>query len=247
MVHISWCLVKNHRKFPILFYSHISDGFSCPIAFQFPSIVPNLSSSAIQRWRWRSGSKPRNHRRRPQIRLESQVFFFPTCQVRVVRFYVNSRASSFSSFSFSASPPPPRTSTTTSHAQCSLPDLNHDQPRPVFAAGPQPRPSMPSVRCRTSTTTIHAQCSLPDLNHDHPRPVFAAGPQPRPSTPSVRCRTSITTSHAQCSLPDLNHDHQCPVLAAGPQVLCQKLCQIESQKICQIECQKICQIECQKI
>ena len=123
--------------------------------------------------------------------------FFPTCQVRVVRFYVNSRASSFSSFSFSASPPPPRTSTTTSHAQCSLPDLNHDQPRPVFAAGPQPRLATPSVRCRTSTTTIHAQCSLPDLNHDQPRPVFAAGPQPRPSTPSVRCRTSTAGENAK--------------------------------------------------
>ena len=44
-----------------------------------------------------------------------------------------------------------RTSTTTIHAQCSLPDLNHDQPRPVFPAGPQPRPSTPSVPCRTST------------------------------------------------------------------------------------------------
>ena len=44
-----------------------------------------------------------------------------------------------------------RTSTTTSLAQWSLPDLNHDQPRPVFAAGPQPRPSTPSVRCRTLT------------------------------------------------------------------------------------------------
>ena len=54
---------------------------------------------------------------------------------------------------------------------CSLPDLNHDHPRPVFPAGPQPRPSPPSVPCRTSTTTIHAQCSLSDLNHDHPRPV----------------------------------------------------------------------------
>ena len=97
-----------------------------------------------------------------------------------------------------------RTSTTTNHAQCSLPDLNHDQPRPVFAARPQPRPSTPSVRCRTSTTTSHAQCSLPDLNHDHPRPVFAARPQPRPATPSVRCRTSTTTINAQCSLPDLN-------------------------------------------
>ena len=29
-----------------------------------------------------------------------------------------------------------RTSTTTIHAQCSLPDLNHDHPRPVFPAGP---------------------------------------------------------------------------------------------------------------
>ena len=74
----------------------------------------------------------------------------------------------------------------------------------LLVAGPQPRPSTPSVRCRTSTTTIHAQCSLPDLNHDHQRPVFAPGPQPRPSTPSVRCRTSTTTVNDQCSLPDLN-------------------------------------------
>ena len=95
-----------------------------------------------------------------------------------------------------------RTSTTTIHAQCSLPDLNHD----------------PSVPCRTSTTTIHAQCSLPDLHHDHPRPVFPAGPQPRPSTPSVPCRTSTTTIHAQCSLPDLNREYPCQVFPAGPHV-----------------------------
>ena len=142
--------------------------------------------------------------------MEDLLEFFPTCQVRVVRFYVSCRSSS-------SSPPSP---------PCLLPDLNHDHPRPVFAAGPQPRPSTPSVRCRTSTTTIHAQCSLPDLNHDHPRPVFAAGPQPRPATPSVRCRTSTTTINAQRSLPDLNRRREC-------------------QKICQIECQKICQIECQ--
>ena len=80
--------------------------------------------------------------------------------------------------------------TATRDPQCSLPDLNHDHPRPVFPAGPQPRPSTPSVPCRTSTTTIPAQCSLPDLNHDHPLPVFPAGPQPRVSTPSVPCRTS---------------------------------------------------------
>ena len=109
----------------------------------------------------------------------------------------------FSSFSSlpSAGPSTPsvrcRTSTTTIHAQCSLPDLNHDHPPPVFAAAPQPQPATPSVRCRTSTTTSHAQCSLPDLNHDHPRPVFAAGPQPRPSTPSVRCRTSTAGENAK--------------------------------------------------
>ena len=122
--------------------------------------------------------------------------YFPTCQVRVVRFYVSCR-SSFSSSSSAASGPQPRpatssvrcrTSTTTSHAQCSLPDLNHDQPRPVFAAEPQPRPSTPNVCCL-------------DLNHDQPRPVFAAGPQPRPSTPSVRCRTSTPMPKA---MPDKN-------------------------------------------
>ena len=87
--------------------------------------------------------------------------------------------------------------------QCSLPDLNREYPRPVLPAGPQPRPSTPSVPYRTSTTTIHAQCSLPDLNHDHPRPVFPAGPQPRVSTLSVPCRTSTASIHAKCSLPDL--------------------------------------------
>ena len=75
-------------------------------------------------------------------------------------------------------------------SSCSLPDFNHDHPRPVCPAGPQPRPSTPSVPCRTSTASIRAQCSLPDLNHDHPRPVFPAGPQPRGSMPSVPCRTS---------------------------------------------------------
>ena len=97
-----------------------------------------------------------------------------------------------------------RTSTTTIHAQCSLPDLNHDHPRPVFPAGPQPRPSPP---------------------------VFPAGPQPRVSPPSVPCRTSTTVSppsvpcrtstttiHAQCSLPDLNREYPCQVFPAGPHV-----------------------------
>ena len=98
-----------------------------------------------------------------------QYSCFPTCQVRVVRFYV-------SCLLLSSSP--------------LLLLLNRDPRRTVFSVGPQPRPSTPSVPCRTSTTTIPAQCSLPDLNHDHPCPVFPAGPQPRVSTPSVPCRTS---------------------------------------------------------
>ena len=184
--------------------------------------------------------------------------FFPTCQVRVVRFYVSCLPLPL----LLPSAPPAfrlaclllvllvqlrsaihivrcRTSTTTIHAQRSLPDLNHDHPRPVFPAGPQPRPSAPSVPCRTSTTTIPAQCSLPDLNHDHPRPVFPAGPQPRPSTPSVPCRTSTTTIPAQCSLPDLNHDHPRPVFPAGPQP------RVSTQSVpCRTSCRKIWDKEC---
>ena len=119
----------------------------------------------------------------------STVPFFPTCQVRVVRFYLSCLllllpASSppllLLSSSSSRCPPPlvvllvslsssSSCSTATRDPQCSLPDLNHDHPRPVFPAGPQPRVSPPSVPCRTSTTTIHAQCSLPDLNREYPR------------------------------------------------------------------------------
>ena len=143
---------------------------------------------------------------------------FPTCQVRVVRFYVSCLLLLSSPLLSSSS------SSSSSSSNC-------DPRSTVFSVGPQPRPSMlsvpcrtstttihVSVPCRTSTTTIHAQCSLPDLNHDHPRPVFPAGPQPRPSPPSVPCRTSTTTIHAQCSLPDLNREYPRQVFPAGPHV-----------------------------
>ena len=196
-------------------------------------------AQASRRWRWPTEEKKLSY----QLEETEQITFcgfFPTCQVRVVRFYVSCLLL-LSSPLLVSSPPllsSSSCSTATLDAQWSLSDLNHDHPRPVFPAGPQPRPSPPvfpagpqprvsppSVPCRTSTTTIPAQCSLPDLNHDHPRPVFPAGPQPRVSPPSVPCRTSTTTIHAQCSLPDLNREYP-------------------RQKICHIECQKICQIEC---
>ena len=99
--------------------------------------------------------------------------------MRVVRFYVSCRLPSFLP-SFLPSSLPSfflvfqccRTSTTIIHAKCSLPDLNHDHPRQVFPAGPQPRPATPSVPCRTSTTSSHAECSPPEFNRDHPRPVL---------------------------------------------------------------------------
>ena len=100
------------------------------------------------------------------------ISFFPTCQVRVVRFYVSCLLLLSSPLLLISSPPPPRRPprpTATRDPQCSLSDLNHDHPCSVFPAGPQPRVSMPSVPCRTSTTTIHAQCSLPDLNREYPR------------------------------------------------------------------------------
>ena len=134
---------------------------------------------------------------------QKKHMFFPTCQVRVVRFYVSCLVLLLLVLLLLSLSSSSSCSTATRDPQCSLSDLNHDHPRPVFPAGPQPRPSTPSVPCRTSTASIHAQCSLPDLNHDHPRPVFPAGPQPRPSTPSVPCRTSTASIHAKCSLPDL--------------------------------------------
>ena len=92
------------------------------------------------------------------------LLLFPTCQVRVVRFYVSCLLLLLLLLLLLSSSSSSSCSIATRDPQCSLSDLNHDHPRPVFPAGPQPRPSTPSVPCRTSTTTIHAQCSLPDLN-----------------------------------------------------------------------------------
>ena len=92
--------------------------------------------------------------------------FFPTCQVRVVRFYI------------SCLPRPP-------------PHLPPPPPRPPRPPRHPCRPRPPRPPRPTAIRDPH--CSVPDLNHDHPRPVFPAGPQPRPSTPSVPCRTSTAT------------------------------------------------------
>ena len=140
--------------------------------------------------------------------------FFPTCQVRVVRFYVSCLLLLLSSSPLLLS------------SSCSTATLDHSglcrtSTTTILLSGlcrTSTTTITASVPCRTSTAGIPAQCSLPDLNHDHPRPVFPAGPQPRPSPPSVPCRTSTTTIHAQCSLPDLNREYPRQVFPAGPHV-----------------------------
>ena len=73
---------------------------------------------------------------------------FPTCQVRVVRFYV-------SLFSFSSSSPPPPLLlfrlVVYLLRPCDVPDLNRDPVSSVWRAGPQPRSCEFSVASRTST------------------------------------------------------------------------------------------------
>ena len=76
--------------------------------------------------------------------------YFPTCQVRVVRFYV-SLPSFSSSFRRLLVLRLPSTSTAIRRDQCCVPDLNRDPVRSVLRAGPQPRSGEISVACRTST------------------------------------------------------------------------------------------------
>ena len=146
------------------------------------------------------------------VGFKYSIFFFPTCQVRVVRFYV----SCFLLVLVLLLLLPLLvllllpllvlllllSSLLLSSLLLSSPRLLSSSSLLLLPAGIQPRPSTPSVPCRTSTTTIHAQCSLPDLNREYPGPVFPAGPEPRPhpvfpagpqprgSMPSVPCRTS---------------------------------------------------------
>ena len=134
---------------------------------------------------------------------------FPTCQVRVVRFYVSCLLVLLLLLLLLL-----------------LLVLRLLLPRPplllllvflvVLVVLAQLRPAIHSVLCRTSTTTIHAQLRsgrehwarmvVVRSGREHLAwmvAVFPAGPQPRPSAPSVPCRTSTATIHAKCSLPDL--------------------------------------------
>ena len=120
------------------------------------------------------------------------VLFFPTCQVRVVRFYQScfSSSSSASSASTSASSASsPAASSSQSRSQWAQPDLHRELQILVGTAGHQPRVADRSGHCRTSTATSRSQWALPDLNRELQIPVGTAGPQPRAPDPSGHCRT----------------------------------------------------------
>ena len=145
--------------------------------------------------------------------------FFPTRQVRVVRFYV-----SLFSFSFSCTPP---SSSFLLLSSSSSSDLNCDAVSSVWRAGPQPRARECSVACRTPTAILRVQCGVPDPNRDLVSSVWRAGPQLRSCEFSVACRTPTAILRVQCGVPDPNSDPVSSVWRPGPQAMCQKICQKE--------------------
>ena len=133
--------------------------------------------------------------------------FFPTCQVRVVRFYKSCPSFLPSFLPSSLLPPSRQTSTKETPPQRATTSVYCRTSTASMRA---------SVRRRTSTASRESHCSLPDLYRKHARPVFGAGPPPRAANPIVRCRTSTASMHAQCSAPDLHREQRIPLFAAGP-------------------------------
>ena len=94
----------------------------------------------------------------------NNMFLSPTCQVRVVRFYVSPPSSSIlrrTSIASSRSPVPRRTPSATSESKCSPPDLHRKLRIRVFPAGPPPQAQDQSVPRRTSTASSGSECSPP--------------------------------------------------------------------------------------
>ena len=135
--------------------------------------------------------------------------FFPTCQVRVVRFYVSL---------FSSCTPPSSSSSFFSSSSSSSSDLNCDPVSSVWRAGLQLRAREFSVACRTPTAILRVQCGAPDPNRDLVSSVWRAGPQMRSCEFSVACRTPTAIKRVQCGVPDPNCELVSSVWRAGPQL-----------------------------
>ena len=175
--------------------------------------------------------------------MQGQNHFFPTCQVKVVRFYV--------SWPPPPSPPP--------HPPPPPPQLNCKLVIAVVSSGPQlqaldrsgpprawtanPGSAGPYLQARdragprrTWTASPGSEWSpagprLQALDRSGPGKARAANPGSEWSRPDLNCKPP----------PDLNHKESLKIY----QIECQKECQRECQKECQNECLKRCQIECQ--
>ena len=125
------------------------------------------------------------------------IFYFPTCQVRVVRFYQ----------SCSPPPPPPHPPPPSPPPPPRSPDPSGHSRTSTASAR-----SQWALHCRTSTASSGSQWALPDLNRDFQVAVGTAGHQPRLPTTA-----DLNRSRSQWALPDLNRELQIPVGTAGPQ------------------------------
>ena len=153
-----------------------------------------------------------------QDALESvEQVFFPTCQVRVVRFYVSLFFSFFSFFSFFFS----FSSSSLSSPPSSFSSINWDPLCSVWRAGPQWQlgSSQFSVACWTPNATgiLSVQCGVLDPNRDLMSSVWRAGPQPRYCEFSVACWTPTAILRVECGVLDPNRDIACSVWRPGPQ------------------------------
>ena len=166
---------------------------------------------------------------------------FPTCQVRVVRFYQ------------SCSPPLPRlavllllllflassSSSASSSNFSSTMSASTYLPSSVCTAGPQPG-------------TCPAQCAPLDLNGQiECQKICQKIGQIECQMECQKICQNICQKICQVECQKLCQIECQKICQIESQKICQKICQIECQKVCQIECQidcqKVCQIECQKI
>ena len=140
--------------------------------------------------------------------------YFPTCQVRVVRFYHS--CSSSSSFL------PPSSLLPSSPIFIASPiciaNLHRQSASPIcFADFVWPAPDR-SVHPWTSTARIPSQCAPLDLNRKDPSAVCTPGPQPQGSPRSVHTWTSTARIRSQCASLDLNRKGPIAVCTPGPQL-----------------------------
>ena len=191
------------------------------------------------------------------IYISIYIYLFPTCQVRVVRFYQSCS-------------PPPRLAVLLLLLVLLLQFLlNHvciNFHLHFRLANSWPS-SLPTLFAKLFAN-FPAQCAPLDLTlgpaqlsvhcwtstGDLPSSVCTAGPHPG-TCPAQCAPLDLNRGPAQLSVHRWTSTGDLPssVCTAGPQPgTCPAQCapldlngQIECQKICQIECQKICQIECQ--